>query len=234
MVKKGLIITVSIIFILAAGGYGTYHYFTNIDIEPAAIGVADDFFDFDSLISGISTPSSVTNYSNEEAMSDAISQQVQTELGGSGTSSSDSGSHHSNETNNSDVDPSADPPNGQLLPITEDSIRKKYEPVFHSLEETALIRLDTLVQNAYDEYKATKTGKNSSTLANISSRYMSASNKLEDKVDDTFNILLDQMERELKEAKLSTDLVSEIEEHYRETISSKKAEIMDKAYQYIK
>lgn len=232
--KKGLIITVSIILILAAGGYGTYYYFTNKDIEPAAIGVADDFFDFDSLISGISTPSSVTNSSNEAAMSDAKSQQVQPALGGAGTSSSDSGTNHSNETNNSNVDPSADPPNAQPLPVTEDSIREKYEPVFRSLEETALTRLDTLMQNAYDEYKANKAGKSSSTLANISSRYMSAGNKLEDKVDDTFNTLLDQMEKELKEAKLSTALVSEIEEHYRETISSKKAEIMDKAYEYIK
>ena len=126
------------------------------------------------------------------------------------------------------VNASTDQPEVDHQPVTEDQIRAKYEPIFRSLEEVALARLDALVQNAYAEYQS-----NSNSLVDISSRYMSAGNKLQNKVDNAFYSLLEKLKSELKDADLSMNLVNEVEVNYHQAIRSKKSEIMDKAYEFI-
>lgn len=229
IVKKGLIVTISVMLILAIGGYGAFNYLTKKDVEPAAIGVADDFFEFDNLIVGLDAPSSLPHDNHDIIAFDSQSQQVQPALGGK-----DSSIFSSDPTHSDDSNPFTTSAEEKNIPITEEHIRQKYEPVFLSLQETALVRLDTLVQRAYAEYQASQAGTNSHSLVNISSRYMSAGHKLEDKVDNAFYALLAQMKKELQDAQLSTHAVREIEGHYREAIQSKKDEIMDKAYAYIK
>lgn len=227
--KKGLLITLIIILILIAGGYGTYYYLTNKDVKPEAIGVAEDFFEFESMIEEMLDPSSSLRDPQGEAMSGSESIRVEPALGSSESSSINPGSNNSDASHSGNkVNASTDQPEVDHQPVTEDQIRAKYEPIFRSLEEVALARLDALVQNAYAEYQS-----NSNSLVDISSRYMSAGNKLQNKVDNAFYSLLEKLKSELKDADLSMNLVNEVEVNYHQAIRSKKSEIMDKAYEFI-
>ena len=85
--KKGLLITLIIILILIAGGYGTYYYLTNKDVKPEAIGVAEDFFEFESMIEEMLDPSSSLRDPQGEAMSGSESIRVEPALGSSESSS---------------------------------------------------------------------------------------------------------------------------------------------------
>lgn len=221
--KKGLLITLAIILVLAGGGYGAYYYLTNKDVAPAEIGVADDFFDFDILIEdSVETPPA-SDKSTPSANSGSATEQVEPALGNKQDPDQDS----TNKDKTTQAPDQAKPVKDE--PVTEDSIRAKYEPKFLALEDTALSRLDTLKENAWAEYQRNKAGESSSSLVDISSIYMSAGNKLQSKVDNAFYALLEKMKQELTDADLSMDLLNETELHYHQTIRSKKSEIMSKA-----
>jgi len=111
--------------------------------------------------------------------------------------------------------------------LTMDEINIKYESKFMLLQDVGLSRLDLLVSTATQEYKE---GKESGSLnrSELAKKYLQAGTTLEKNMDNQFYSLLSQMEGELKENNLPTDLVKTYEEIYENAKSSKRAELFAK------
>ena len=108
-----------------------------------------------------------------------------------------------------------------------DAIVAKYEPVFESLENTALERLEDLYTIAVAEYHEKKAAGTYDRFQ-LANKYLQAGQLLENTVDSAFYALLENMEKELERKDLPADIVSEIEATYKETKQEKKEEMFDR------
>lgn len=113
-------------------------------------------------------------------------------------------------------------------PVTKETIKKKYTPKFRALEETALDRLDTLFNSAQLEYKQKKKD-GTLNKTEFTRKYVRAANKLEEGVDSAFNALLDNMKTEITKHNLSTEMIKDVKQQYKEAISKKKSEYLSQA-----
>ncbi|GGG07706.1 hypothetical protein [Paenibacillus aceti] len=215
--RKPLWITLIVLVVLVGGGYGGYYYISHRDIQAADIGVEQDFFDFsdfgdlDSVLSGDPDDTAKGEKDGQETSGNATSEQNGQEPSTDGSQAEGGKSSNAKDSTHSDA------PKDEKKRIED-----KYSKVFKKLESTALSKLDTLAENALQDYR---TGR---SLADLSSTYMSAANKLQSKVDSTFNSLLDQMKDELKEAGLDNELATKAESEYKQAIANKKSEMMKK------
>ncbi len=107
--------------------------------------------------------------------------------------------------------------------VTVESITSKYEPKFEALEEEITAELVTLFNAAMQEYEQANGG----FLFQIQlvNKYMRKIQQLEDRADERFYRLLDQMEEELLKHDLPADVISEIEEDYLRDKQEKKREL---------
>ncbi|WP_025027152.1 hypothetical protein [Caldalkalibacillus mannanilyticus] len=202
--------------ILIAGIWG-YNYFLAPDPEIEAELVnelPEGFFDvsileeltkleedFDS-IDGDSVETSTSNTEGKNSPTNNTS------------SNSDSSSSNSSPSNSKD----------SKKEITVQSIEAKYKPRFERLESIAQEKLEALVANAAKEYTTKqKDGKLDTTA--LAKKYLQGANMLENSIDATFDIILNQMSHELTENNLPTDLVKKAEQEYKAAIASKKSEL---------
>lgn len=108
-----------------------------------------------------------------------------------------------------------------------ENIIEKYEPLFQNLEDTASKRLEDLLQAAVSEYEEQKkTG--TFDRFQLTNKYIQAGRLLENRVDDSFYAMLNQMKVELNRKKLPTEIISEIEDAYKETKAQKKQELFSR------
>lgn len=211
--RKGLWITLVVLVIIAGAGYGGYYYMSHRDVQAEDIGVDQDFFDFSEfsdMDSGASGDLQDPGSGEEPAVNDLEQ----------GTEDPTDDTSHNSTSNEAVSDQEEDHPGSSEDKLQE--IEDKYTKVFKSLESTALGKLDTLAENALHDYR---TGR---SLADLSSTYMSAANKLQDKVDDAFYKLLDHMKAELKAAGYNNDLAKQAESEYKQAIADKKSEMLGK------
>ena len=112
---------------------------------------------------------------------------------------------------------------------TEQAIIQKYAPKFQGLENQALGRLDVLFAAGLREYTQQKK---SGTLkaSELARKYIQAGNMLEANVDSQFYGTLNAMEAELVENHLPTAVIADIKKEYVKAKSSKRAELLAKAY----
>lgn len=108
----------------------------------------------------------------------------------------------------------------------EEQIKAKYTAIFQDLQSIAMNKIDQLASRAIVEYKQGKS------ITSLSSTYMSAANKLQEKVDEAFYQQLDRMKSELKANGLSNDLAIKAESTYKKAIAEKKSEMMDKVVKF--
>ncbi len=118
------------------------------------------------------------------------------------------------------------------LPATGDGadleeIIANYEPAFLALENKALNRLESLFEQAIEEYhRQEKSG--SADRFRLTNKYIQAGRILENNVDETFYALLTQMESELLRKGYPTEVLTEIENAYRDAKDGKKRELLDR------
>ena len=105
-----------------------------------------------------------------------------------------------------------------------EDIIDKYEPLFLNLEERSLERLETLFQNAIAEYNERKKTGTYDRLQ-LTNKYSQAGRLLEQNVDRSFYLLLNQMETELKRRDLPTGIIKEIESSFIAAKTEKKLEL---------
>lgn len=219
---KALWITLITLIILAGCGWGGYHYLTHKDVQAEDVGVEQDFFDFSEFDVGTDKPS-VSNNGKEEDKSP------------SEVASGNPSDEPSANTNNANAENTTKPESGDAEQGQEQNtdpkdiaqkIENKYSATFKKLEDVATTKLDTLAENALKDYRSGRS------LTDLSSTYMSASNKLQNKVDSTFYNLLDEMKAELKANELNYDLANKAESSYTQAIAAKKSEMLDKVLKF--
>ncbi len=96
-----------------------------------------------------------------------------------------------------------------------EEIVERYEHKFESLEERAHERLEDLFEKAMADYHQQKAEGTFDRFKFVN-KYIQAGRLLEKQVDAVFYALLEQMETELKQEDLPTDVVDEAEEKYEE------------------
>ncbi len=113
-----------------------------------------------------------------------------------------------------------------------ESIIHNYEPIFISLQDEAMDRLDSLVDQALEEYRQQeRTGTmDQFTLTN---KYIQAGRMLERGVDEVFYDLLEDMKQELTYNGYSTDLAADVEATYLAAKEAKKMELLDRLHHQI-
>lgn len=111
---------------------------------------------------------------------------------------------------------------------TLEEVIAKYEPVFMSLQDTALERLEELYQSAAAEYRSEKTAGTLDRFQ-LTNKYLQAGRLLEKTVDEAFYSLLEGMEKELKSKNLPTFIVTDIEAEYIEAKEEKKESLFKRA-----
>ncbi|MFI2858752.1 hypothetical protein ACH6EH_16725 [Paenibacillus sp. JSM ZJ436] len=238
--RKALWITLIVLLVVGGGGWAAVHHITHRDVQAEDIGVEQDFFDFSEFDlemdpgleadhqpesakgggQGAVSPEQDDDPATEEE-SPASSEASPLEGGNSSSPVNEQPDSkdqpgQTGQTENTMPEPVLDP---------KEKIENKYTAVFNKLEDIALSRLDTLAANAIKDYKSGRS------LADISSTYTSAANKLQDKVDGAFYSQLNLMKQDLQANGLDISLAATAENKYKEAISSKKSELMNKVIQ---
>lgn len=218
--RKALWITLITVLILAGCGWGGFHYLTHKDVQAEDVGVDQDFFDFSEFEVGSDKPS-VSNSGKEE---DKSPSKVDSENSNEEPSATNSENVDNNKTKagsgDADQEQNIDPKD------KAQEIENKYSATFKSLESIATTKLNTLAENALKDYRSGRS------LTDLSSTYMSAANKLQNKVDTTFYKLLDEMKAELKANELNYDLAKKAESTYNQAIAAKKSDMLDKVLHF--
>lgn len=212
--KKWLLGAVVAAFVIGGGLFWGYRHYFHRDVTENDVHVEEGFFDFTDIVNETET---------EEGLSPTR------ENGFNVTSPSAGETAHPNPIQAPSGQGQSEPAQGGRsqgnAAVSVETIRNKYYPKFKRLESAALARLDQLARNALADYRQSqKTGQPS--LSDLASLYISAANKLEDGVNHAFYQLLGQMEAELKEAGLPTDLVEEAETTYKNAVEQKKNELL--------
>lgn len=211
--RKALWITLIVLVVLVGGGYSGFYYITHRDVQAEDIGVEQDFFDFSDF-------NDVDSLASEDIGGTADS--TDSAAAGSGADKPASDSDKSVPQDNEKTSGTAETAKPESAEDKLKAIETKYTKVFSRLESTALSKLDTLAENALQDYR---TGR---SVADLSSTYMSAANKLQDKVDGTFYNLLSDMKAELKAGGFNNDLAKKAEAEYKRAIANKKSQMLKK------
>lgn len=225
--KKPLWITLIVLFVVGGAGWGGFYYITHRDVQAEDVGVEQDFFDFSEFDLDLG-PDTKLDTSSEDNTDGKGNSTVEGNNGqpGDQTKESEKGGNSSNRVSTPPVKETPDkqdPEKENLVqPIDKkQEIETRYSTIFNRLESLALSKLDTLASNAIKDYKAGRS------LTDISSMYMSAANKLQDKVDGAFYNQLNRMKQELKANGINNELASKAEAAYNQAIAAKKSELMD-------
>jgi len=113
-----------------------------------------------------------------------------------------------------------------------ESILNNYEPVFVSLQDEAISRLDDLLEQGLEEYRREER-RGTLDQFSLSNKYIQAGRMLEKNVDELFYDLLDNMKSDLLANGYSTDIAGDIEERYVSAKEAKKKELFDRLRNYI-
>ncbi|WP_054957488.1 hypothetical protein [Paenibacillus dakarensis] len=241
--KKPLWITLIVLLVLGGAGWGGFYYLTHKDIAAEDIGVDQDFFDFSEFdlefnpdlipdveptTDGKEVPSGKegdpTGKEADKQPGQQPKDQPKDPKDSSITEKTPTASQKPQKPGKENVDQTKPAkPAEPAKPIDKkQEIENKYSGVFERLESVALSKLDTLAEKALKDYRAGRS------LVDISSTYMSAANKLQDKVDGAFYIQLDRLKADLKANGLDNELAKKAESSYKAAIASKKNEMMEK------
>lgn len=204
--------------IIVGVSWGGFYHYTHKDIQASDIGLDSDFFDFSEFNNDSDTTTSKP--SPEEEIHDPTSDsetKTREDNDPSNKGSVSKSSEKSAMNNNSST---------TIKTTKEEQIKAKYTAIFQDLQSIAMNKIDQLASRAIVEYKQGKS------ITSLSSTYMSAANKLQEKVDEAFYQQLDRMKSELKANGLSNDLAIKAESTYKKAIAEKKSEMMDKVVKF--
>lgn len=215
MRKKILLSSLVLVLLVAGGAWWAFNYYTHRDVSTADIGVEDNFFDFDEFI--------IDDELLAEGDGAPATEDVET-LASSISGEADPKTTPAEPSTEKKADAKQEPktPAANAGKDSTAALEKKYDKIFAKLQEAALARLDTLANNALKDYKEGRS------LRDVSSTYMSAANKLQDKVDSAFYIALNRMKKELDSKGLDHSLAKKAEGAYNKAIEKKKSDLTSK------
>lgn len=216
--KRGLLITLIIIILLVGGGWTSYYYMTHKDVQASDIGLDSDFFDFSEFSNNSDTV--ISKNEDEKRILD-LTTKTETKTTENLESNVKDSASKSSEKPAKDNNSSP-----KVKTIQKEQIEAKYTAIFQNLQSIAMNKIDQLASRAIVEYKQGKS------ITSLSSTYMSAANKLQEKVDEAFYQQLERMKGELKANGLSNDLAIQAESAYKKAIAEKKSEMMDKVVKF--
>lgn len=208
--------------IIVGVSWGGFYHYTHKDIQASDIGLDSDFFDFSEFNKDSDT--TISNPSQEKEIHELTSnsetkprEDKDPSVNGSVSKSSDKPAMNNNSSTIVKTTVKA---------TKKEQINEKYTAIFQNLQSIAMNKIDQLASRAIVEYKQGKS------ITSLSSTYMSAANKLQEKVDEAFYQQLDRMKGELKANGLSNDLATKAESTYKKAIAEKKSEMMDKVVKF--
>lgn len=102
-------------------------------------------------------------------------------------------------------------------------ILTKYNNKFETLQNDFEGQLDAMVREGYEEYKNGNVSK-----MKLAGKYMSMSQSLENESDANFNQVLKEMENELKDNGLDSDIAKDVGAYYKNYKEKKKIDILSK------
>ena len=112
--------------------------------------------------------------------------------------------------------------------VTElEEIVDKYEPLFIRLEDSAMERLEELFTAAVEDYEQQKAERTLDRFQ-FTNKYIQAGKMLEENIDSRFYDLLNLMEEELEKNNHPTDIITEINQTYKEAKDEKKEELFER------
>lgn len=239
MKRRALIVSISILVILSSVAIYGYRYFfgTNEELKAQIIDeFGEDFFrlddldideDFEEDVSKESTKETEKNESIEEDSKRDTQEKTEQNaklndnpkiVNSSEKEKLDSTKSHKDNGNIKETRVET------KMVVTKDQIANKYMPRFERLQSTSMRKIDELIIKGYNEYKDNKDKEDFSRAA-LAKKYIQAMSILEKSVNNSFNELLSEMEKELKRHQLPLDPVKEAKEAYKQAIGDKKSEM---------
>lgn len=106
----------------------------------------------------------------------------------------------------------------------EKILQEKYLPLFEEIETVAITKLNHLIDEAYIQYEV-KKANNELTLP-ILFAYIGRGKRLEDEIDEKFQVLLDSMKQEISVNQLSEDITKPFEKQYLKSKQNNKLQLL--------
>lgn len=117
---------------------------------------------------------------------------------------------------------------------TAESIIAKYSPSFNDLENQANNKLDSLLSYALQEYKTKKAKGETISYFYFYSKYSKAAKTLEANTDAAFNMIYNDLVKDLEKSGYSASLANPIKDQYLSQKKQRSSAILDKATAYLK
>jgi hypothetical protein len=240
--KKKLLISLGLLlFILFTGGIWAYNYYFTLNAQintQLEEQFGADFFDFRNLtIHDFNLDEHPSSFDSDKTVvlphSDNTDEQLPTVSTQKDIEQQDSKQTTvvpSKKTSNKEDEATQVKPAKRYEKelITEESIINTYVPELKQLEAFALDRLDILFTSALQEYKQKKK-EGTLNKSDLSRKYLQASKKLENGVDQVFNQIVAEMKMKLTQNNYSTQIIQDIQKKYKDTKSKKMAEFLREA-----
>lgn len=111
----------------------------------------------------------------------------------------------------------------------EKAILDKYQAAFLTMKQGYESEIHRMISRAKMEYEALSEQEKKKAKVTMALKYLKLGNALEDACDDSFNKVLEQMQRELAENGLPVNAVKEAKTQYEKEKSERRKLLMDKA-----
>ncbi len=208
--KKGILITVIILSILAGGAYLAYQQYIQPDPQMQQQLVKEfgsDFFNPEVTVNNVNEEQAFTS---PAPLTNEVLEKIDQELDNTTTVQS-----------------------SEQKTSQQKEIINEYLPRFSNLEQVSRSRLNNLYSAGLQEYQQqSKAGNvNKSALAR---KYLTAAKMLESNVDASFNSNLEEMRQELESRGLSTDIIQKIKQEYENAKAAQRSEMLKRALDQIK
>ena len=177
------------------------------------------------------------NGSEEGTPTDSSSAKSDGEIAaGNETTGANTNANTGDRTNASNSNPaSTTKPNDSAAPqekVTVSSIKAQYTPTFSMIENQARARINGLISQAYDEYKAKKKNGESIKYGYFYRKYMGAATAMEKSTDATVKTVVGLVEKDLQENGFDKSYAQTFMEDYKATKKALRDDMMDKALNF--
>ena len=223
--KKWKII-LSIFVLLILGGVGTIYYLFELKEYDVADERVEEIIDseYDIVLpddNNTTEASGVAESGKQSPSTDGVTDSNGTD----GVTDSNSTSVQ-NDGANQNVEAAS---TNQPTEITVASIKEKYRPSFENLQNQANGKIDSLINKAYNEYKAKKNNGESISFGYFYQKYQGAGQALEDKTDGAFQIIYKALQNDLEKNGFSKSHADEFLKQYDVAKSERESALLKKA-----
>ncbi len=217
--KKWKII-LSIFVLLILGGVGTIYYLFELKEYDVADERVEEIIDSEYDI--------VLPDDNNTTEASGVAESGKQSPSTDGVTDSNSTSAQNDGSNQNGEAASTNQPTVETE-ITVASIKEKYRPSFENLQNQANGKIDSLINKAYNEYKAKKNNGESISFGYFYQKYQGAGQALEDKTDGAFQIIYKALQNDLETNGFSKSHADEFLKQYDVAKSERESALLKKA-----